>query len=54
MNLYSSEEFKKGNSIYERISERSDRNYKANIWDAAIGLQVVDGLKTSEYLRSNN
>ena len=30
MNLYSSEEFEKGNSIYERISERSDRNYKAN------------------------
>lgn len=30
MNLYSSEEFKKENSIYERISERSDRNYKAN------------------------
>ena len=36
---------------YERIQESSDRNYKTSIWDAAIGLQAVDGLKASKYLK---
>ena len=36
---------------YELAPESTDRDYKRNIWDAAIGLQAVDGLKPSEYLR---
>ena len=35
---------------YERMPESKDISYKKNIWDTAIGLQAVDGLKTSEYL----
>ena len=37
---------------YERIPERNDKEYKRSIWDAAIGLQAVDGLKPSKYLRN--
>lgn len=48
----SSMDIEKDNISYERIRESSDRKYKTSIWDAAIGLQVVDGLKTSEYLRN--
>ena len=29
-----------------------DQQEKASIWQTAIGLQAVDGLKTSEYLRA--
>ena len=36
---------------YEIIPESKNQNYKRNIWDAAIGLQAVDGLKPSKYLR---
>ena len=36
---------------YELVSESNDREYKKSIWDAAIGLQAVDGLKPSKYLR---
>lgn len=40
-----------GESIpYEIISESKDREYKKSIWDAATGLQAVDGLKPSKYL----
>ena len=28
-----------------------DQQEKASIWQTAIGLQAVDGLKTSEYLK---
>lgn len=28
-----------------------DKKEKASIWQAAIGLQAVDGLKTSDYLK---
>ena len=37
---------------YERIPESNDKEYKRSIWDAAIGLQAVDGLKPSKYLRN--
>lgn len=36
---------------YEVVPESNDREYKKSIWDAAIGLQAVDGLKPSKYLR---
>lgn len=48
----SSMDIEKDNISYERIRESSDRKYKTSIWDAAIGLQAVDGLKASEYLRN--
>ena len=35
---------------YIRTGE-PDRQEKASIWQAAIGLQAVDGLQTSEYLK---
>lgn len=37
---------------YERIPETNDKEYKKNIWNAAIGLQAVDGLRPSKYLRN--
>lgn len=37
---------------YERVPESNDKEYKRSIWDAAIGLQAVDGLKPSKYLRN--
>ena len=37
---------------YEIIPESNDKEYKRSIWDAAIGLQAVDGLKPSKYLRN--
>jgi len=41
-----------GESIrYEKVPESTDREYKKSIWDTAIGLQAVDGLKASSYLR---
>lgn len=36
---------------YEIIPESTDKEYKRNIWNAAIGLQEVDGLKASPYLK---
>lgn len=36
-------------SEYKKLNE-PDKNKKAEIWQAAIGLQKVDGLETSEYL----
>lgn len=48
----SSMDIEKDNISYERIRESSDRKYKTSIWDAAIGLQAVDGLKASKYLRN--
>ena len=39
-------------TAYERIPETSDKEYKKSIWNAAIGLQAVDGLKPSKYLRN--
>ena len=37
---------------YSRVVESTDPSYKKSIWDAAIGLQAVDGLEVSSYLRS--
>ncbi len=37
---------------YERIPESADKDYKKSVWDAAIGLQAVDGLKPSKYLKT--
>lgn len=39
------------NIPYEVVPESKDREYKRNIWDAAIGLQAVDGLEPSAYLK---
>ena len=36
---------------YEVIPESKDQNYKRDIWNAAMGLQAVDGLKPSKYLK---
>lgn len=36
---------------YDIIGETADKGKKAGYWDAAIGLQKVDGLEPSEYLR---
>lgn len=36
---------------YEIVPESTDKEYKRNIWNAAIGLQAVDGLKASPYLK---
>lgn len=36
---------------YFRKSESTDRAYKRALWDAAFGLQVVDGLEPSGYAR---
>lgn len=36
---------------YEVIPESKDQNYKRDIWGAAMGLQAVDGLKPSAYLK---
>ena len=38
-------------STYEIIPETTDKEYKRNIWNAATGLQAVDGLKVSQYLK---
>lgn len=47
-----SDDYNFGEDIpYELAPESADRDYKRNIWDAAIGLQAVDGLKPSEYLK---
>jgi hypothetical protein len=35
---------------YKVITESTDSVKKRGYWDAAIGLQQVDGLVTSEYL----
>lgn len=35
---------------YIRIKE-PDKRYKGYVWSTAIGLQAVDGLETSEYLK---
>ena len=37
---------------YERIPESKDKDYKKNVWNAAIGLQAVDGLKPSKHLKT--
>ena len=37
---------------YEKIPESTDKEYKKSVWNAAIGLQAVDGLKPSNYLRT--
>ena len=37
---------------YERIPETTDKEYKKSIWNAAIGLQAVDGLRPSKHLRN--
>ena len=36
---------------YELIPESKDRDYKRSVWGAAMGLQAVDGLKPSAYLK---
>lgn len=36
---------------YYEIKTEYSREYKTSCWDAAIGLQQVDGLEVSEYLR---
>lgn len=36
---------------YFRKSESNDGSYKRALWDAAFGLQAVDGLKPSDYVR---
>lgn len=36
---------------YDIIGETADKGKKVGYWDAAIGLQKVDGLEPSEYLR---
>ncbi len=41
------------NVPYEPIVESKDPNYKRDLWDAAIGLQKVDGLEVSDYLRNS-
>ena len=33
------------------VQGEPDKKAKANAWQTAIGLQAVDGLKTSEYLK---
>ena len=37
---------------YERVAEPHKRE-KASVWRTAIGLQDVDGLKVSDYLKQN-
>ena len=39
------------NIPYEIIPESKDQNYKRSVWGAAMGLQAVDGLKPSAYLK---
>lgn len=39
------------NSGYYETKQNYPKEYKRSCWDAAIGLQEVDGLKPSEYLR---
>ena len=47
-----SDKYNYGEDIpYEVIPESKDQNYKRNIWNAAMGLQAVDGLKPSDYLK---
>lgn len=36
---------------YDKVPESNDQAYKRNIWNAAIGLQAVDGLEPSPYLK---
>lgn len=36
---------------YELVPESKDRDYKRSVWGAAMGLQAVDGLKPSAYLK---
>ena len=37
---------------YYKVTESGDPAYKRNIWNAAIGLQAVDGLEVSSYLKT--
>lgn len=36
---------------YDKVPESNNIEYKRNIWNAAIGLQAVDGLEPSPYLK---
>lgn len=36
---------------YDKVPEKTNKEYKRNIWNAAIGLQAVDGLEPSPYLK---